>query len=153
MRHVHRANRIHLNRVRTLGVRGRRARRAALAAVLAAAAAVLTALTPQTAVSAVSAAAPAPRLGECAAGELCLWERADFKGPRRTHELADTDIESCVPLPQGASAASLANRTGRPVTAYQSAECAETGEFDTYPSGSWSPRTDYRVRAVKIWES
>ncbi|MGK5446331.1 peptidase inhibitor family I36 protein [Streptomyces radiopugnans] len=155
MRHVHRARRahtrrIHTDRVRTLGNRGHRARRAALPAALAAAAAVLTVLTPQTA---VSAAAPAPRLGECAAGELCLWERADFRGPRRTHELADTDIESCVPLPQGASAASLANRTGRPVTAYQSAECAETGEFDTYPSGSWAPRTDYRVRAVKIWES
>ncbi|SEP61825.1 peptidase inhibitor family I36 protein [Streptomyces radiopugnans] len=151
MRHVHRARRahtrrIHTDRVRTLGNRGHRARRAALPA----AAAVLTVLTPQTA---VSAAAPAPRLGECAAGELCLWERADFRGPRRTHELADTDIESCVPLPQGTSAASLANRTGRPVTAYQSAECAETGEFDTYPSGSWAPRTDYRVRAVKIWES
>ncbi|MFH0244505.1 peptidase inhibitor family I36 protein [Streptomyces sp. HK10] len=150
MRHVHCTRRIRAHRIRTH--RGHRARRAALPAVLTATAAVLTALTPQTAVSA-AAPAPAPRLGECAAGELCLWERADFGGPRRTHELSDTDIESCVPLPQGTSAASLANRTGRPVTAYQSAECAETGEFDTYPSGSWAPRTDYRVRAVKIWES
>ncbi|WP_101254166.1 peptidase inhibitor family I36 protein [Streptomyces barkulensis] len=158
MRHVHRTRRNRTYRIHTHSIhthrghthRGHRARRAALAALLTAAAAVLTALTPQTA---VSAAVPAPRLGECAAGELCLWERADFKGPRRTHELADTDIESCVPLPRGASVASLANRTGRPVTAYQSAECAETGEFDTYPSGSWAPRTDYRVRAVKIWES
>ncbi|MBN3928094.1 peptidase inhibitor family I36 protein [Streptomyces verrucosisporus] len=149
MRHVHRTHHVRAPRIRT--GRGHRACRAALTAVLlTAAAAVLTVLTPQTA---VSAAAPAPRLGECAAGELCLWERADFKGPRRTHELADTDIESCVPLPKGTSAASLANRTGRPVTAYQSAECAETGEFDTYPSGSWAPRADYRVRAVKIWES
>ncbi|MGY1456167.1 peptidase inhibitor family I36 protein [Streptomyces sp. SS8] len=148
MRHVHRTHRVRAHRVRTSP--GHRARRAALPAVLAVAAAVLTVLTPQTA---VSAAAPAPRLGECAVGELCLWERADFKGPRRTHELADTDIESCVPLPKGTSAASLANRTGRPVTTYQSAECAETGEFNTYPSGSWAPRTEYRVRAVKIWES
>ncbi|MFP8941112.1 peptidase inhibitor family I36 protein [Streptomyces fenghuangensis] len=148
MRHVHRTHHVRTHRIRA--GRGHRARRAALPAALTAVAAVLTVLTPQTA---VSAAAPAPRLGECAAGELCLWERADFKGPRRTHELADTDIESCVPLPRGTSAASLANRTGRPVTAYQSAECAETGEFDTYPSGSWAPRADYRVRAVKIWES
>lgn len=148
MRHVHRTRRVRAHSVRAH--RGHRARRAVLPALLTAVAAVLAALAPQTA---ASAAAPAPRLGECAAGELCLWERADFKGPRRTHELADTDIESCVPLPQGTSVASLANRTGRPVTAYQSAECAETGEFDTYPSGSWAPRTDYRVRAVKIWES
>jgi hypothetical protein len=138
MRHTHRTD-TH----RTGG-----GRRAALPTALLTAAALLTVLTPQTAAS----AAP-PGLGKCAAGELCLWERGDFKGPRHTHELADTDIESCVPLSGGASAASLANRTGRPVTAYQSAECAETGEFDTYPSGSWAPRTDYRVRAVKIWES
>nr|WP_238420364.1 peptidase inhibitor family I36 protein [Streptomyces taklimakanensis] len=106
-------------------------------------------MTPQTAV----AADRGPRLGECAAGQLCLWERTEFRGPRHTHELADTDIESCAPLPRGTSATSLANRTGRPVTAYQSAECAETGEFDTYPSGSWAPRADYQVRAIKIWES
>ncbi|MDG9701800.1 peptidase inhibitor family I36 protein [Streptomyces sp. DH37] len=143
MRHTHRTD-AH----RTGGSRSAALPTALLTALLTAA--LLTVLTPQTA---ASAAAPVPRLGECAAGELCLWERGDFKGPRHTHELADTDIESCVPLSGGASAASLANRTGRPVTAYQSAECAETGEFDTYPSGSWAPRTDYRVRAVKIWES
>lgn len=105
------------------------------------------ALTP-----AASAAVPGPRLGSCATGQLCLWHKAAFTGARQVHELADTDIESCVPLPRGASAASLANRTGRPVTAYQSAECAETGEFRTYPTGSWSPETAYQVRAFKIWE-
>ncbi len=123
---------------------------ATLPAVLAAASAVLlTVLVPQPA----AAADRAPSLGECAAGQLCLWERTDFRGPRHTHELSDTDIESCVPLSSGTTAVSLANRTGRPVTTYQSAECAETGEFDTYPSGSWAPRADYQVRAVKIWES
>ena len=122
---------------------------AVLSAVLLASAALLAVPAPRAA----AAVERAPRLGECAAGQLCLWERGDFRGPRHTHELADTDIESCVPLPGGATAASLANRTGRPVTAYQSAECAETGEFDTYPSGSWAPRTSYQVRAVKIWES
>ncbi|MET7933888.1 peptidase inhibitor family I36 protein [Streptomyces sp. NPDC005322] len=93
-----------------------------------------------------------PRLGTCATGQLCLWRGTDFTGARRTHELADTDIESCVALPAGTSAASLANRTGRPVTAYQSAECAETGEYRTYPTGSWAPETPYQVRAFKIWE-
>lgn len=90
--------------------------------------------------------------GACDAGQLCLWPKPDFGGGRRTYELSDTDIESCVPLPEG-SAAALANRTGRPVTTYQSAECAETAEFDTYPGGgSWVPRSSYRVRAFKVWE-
>ncbi|MBO1333076.1 peptidase inhibitor family I36 protein [Streptomyces sp. VRA16 Mangrove soil] len=106
------------------------------------------ALTPGLA----TAAAP-PTLVNCAAGELCLWAKTDFKGARHTYELSGTDIESCVALPEGSSAASLANRTGRPVTTYQSAECAETGEFQTYPgSGTWAPEAPYRVRAFKIWE-
>ncbi|MFI0979164.1 peptidase inhibitor family I36 protein [Streptomyces sp. NPDC021093] len=135
----------------------------ALAAALAATALTTTALLPQTAAPAsaapeaaapASAARAAVRLGSCAAGELCLWQKPDFKGRRYAHELAGTDIESCVPLPPGTDAQALANRTGRPVTAYQSAECAETGEFDTYPgSGSWVPQSPYRVRAFKVWES
>ncbi|MFJ2116307.1 peptidase inhibitor family I36 protein [Streptomyces sp. NPDC087850] len=100
----------------------------------------------------VAEAAP-PRLGECAMGELCLWEQEDFKGVRRTYELSHTDIDSCVPLPPGVTVHSLANRVGRPVTTYQSAECGETGEFETYPGGgTWTPRSPYRVRAFKIWE-
>ena len=56
-------------------------------------------------------------------------------------------------LPGDTGAAALANRTGRPVTTYQSAECAETAEFDTYPGGgSWVPRSPYQVRAFKVWE-
>ncbi|GAA2441810.1 peptidase inhibitor family I36 protein [Streptomyces macrosporus] len=126
-----------------------RTARTALPTALVATAVLLAVPAPQTA----TASERPPRLGPCAAGQLCLWEREDFQGPSRTRELADTDIESCVPLSRGTTAASLANRTGRPVTTYQSAECAETGEFDTYPSGSWAPRSPYRVRAVKIWES
>ncbi|GAA2598566.1 peptidase inhibitor family I36 protein [Streptomyces tubercidicus] len=91
--------------------------------------------------------------GACDAGQLCLWPKGDFGGARRTYELSGIDIESCVPLPKGSSAAALANRTGRPVTTYQSGECAETAEFDTYPGGgSWVPRSPYRVRAFKVWE-
>ncbi|MEV0278980.1 peptidase inhibitor family I36 protein [Streptomyces sp. NPDC050610] len=114
------------------------------------AAATAAVLLPPTA---AAAPAPAPRLGACAAGQLCLWPKSDFHGARRTHELSNTDIASCEPLPTGTSAASLANRTGRPVTAYQSAECSETGEFSTYPSGSYTPESPYRVRAFKIWEN
>ncbi|MGW2513572.1 peptidase inhibitor family I36 protein [Streptomyces scopuliridis] len=108
----------------------------------------VAALLPAT----VAEAAP-PRLGDCATGELCLWQKADFRGARQTHELSATDIDSCVPLPAGTSAQSLVNRTGRPVTTYQSGECAETGEFETYPGGgTWVPQSPYRVRAFKIWE-
>ncbi|MBB5121197.1 hypothetical protein AF335_02090 [Streptomyces eurocidicus] len=92
------------------------------------------------------------RLGQCAAGQLCLWSKPGFHGTRATGELADISIESCVTLPAGTAAASLANRTGRPVTTYQSATCGETGEFDTYPSGTWVPETAYVVRAYKVWE-
>ncbi|MGW7557886.1 peptidase inhibitor family I36 protein [Streptomyces rimosus] len=95
-----------------------------------------------------------PAAGDCATGQFCLWPGRSFSGERQVHELADTDIESCVTLPAGARAASFANRTGRPVTTYQSAECQETGEFDTYPGGgSWVPESPYQVRAFKIWES
>ncbi|MEU7566095.1 peptidase inhibitor family I36 protein [Streptomyces fradiae] len=101
------------------------------------------------------AAPPAPpTLGPCDSGQLCLWGKEAFKGKRQTHELAATDVESCVALPAGTTAAALANRAGRPVTTYQSATCAETGEFETYPgSGTWVPRSPYQVRAFKIWEN
>lgn len=94
---------------------------AALAAVL---------LTPVHAGAAVP-----PTSGDCAAGELCLREKPEFKGHRQAYELSGIDIESCVALPEG-SAQALANRTGRPVTAYQSAECAETGSSRPIPAAA-----------------
>ncbi|MER5631270.1 peptidase inhibitor family I36 protein [Streptomyces nitrosporeus] len=97
----------------------------------------------------------APRgLAPCGAGQLCLWPKPDFAGAVQTHELSAVDIESCVPLASGSAAQALVNRTGRPVTTYQSAECGETGEFETYPGGgTWVPRSPYTVRAFKIWEN
>ncbi|MFE8937374.1 peptidase inhibitor family I36 protein [Streptomyces sp. NPDC007872] len=113
----------------------------------------LTVLPATAAPTALPATASGPKLGACGPGKLCLWPKPDFKGRVRSHELATTDIDSCVALPAGTSAQSLANRTGRPVTTYQSAECAETGEFETYPGkGTWVPQTPYEVRAFKIWE-
>lgn len=130
------------------------------ATTLAAVALITTALfTPATAAPTVStapagAAAAPVRLGECAGGQLCLWAKPDFTGARQTHELSTIDIESCVPLKPGTTAQALANRTGRPVTTYQSAECQETGEFETYPgTGTWLPRSPYLVRAFKVWEN
>ncbi|MCB5907044.1 peptidase inhibitor family I36 protein [Streptomyces pinistramenti] len=130
-------------------------RSTALVTGLAALAAMLTA--PAVLAAPPAHAAPGGRTaaasGDCSSGQLCVWPTADFGGKRQTYELSDTDIESCVTLPKGTAATSLANRTGRPVTTYQSAECAETGEFDTYPGGgSWVPRSPYQVRAFKIWE-
>ncbi|MFF1505788.1 peptidase inhibitor family I36 protein [Streptomyces sp. NPDC058326] len=116
-------------------------------------AAVLTALLAAPAAAPAAAAPSGTVLGPCGPGRLCLWAKPDFKGRAGTHELATTDLESCVALPPGTSAQSLANRTGRPVTTYQSAECAETGEFETYPGrGTWVPQTPYEVRAFKLWE-
>ncbi|QKW06288.1 peptidase inhibitor family I36 protein [Streptomyces sp. NA04227] len=97
----------------------------------------------------------AKALAACAAGELCLWDRPDFRGKPHIRDLSNTDIDSCVVLPAKGGAQSFVNRTGRPVTTYQSNECAETGEFDTYPGkgkGSYTPESAYRVRAFKIWE-
>ncbi|MFJ2896120.1 peptidase inhibitor family I36 protein [Streptomyces sp. NPDC087218] len=110
--------------------------------------------TPRPANARTAHGAASVGLGSCGSGQLCLWAKPDFTGARQTHELSTVDIESCVPLPEGAAAQSLANRTGRPVTTYQSAECAETGEFETYPGGgTWTPRSPYQVRAFKIWEN
>jgi len=136
---------------------------ATAAAALAAATVLLPAATATTAAPPTSTkgvvtkavattAAAAPRAA-CGPGELCLWEKSDFRGVRQTHDLSSTDIDSCVPLPPGTSAQALVNRTGRPVTTYQSQECAETGEFETYPGGgTWVPQSPYRVRAFKVWE-
>ncbi|MFD3570997.1 peptidase inhibitor family I36 protein [Streptomyces sp. NPDC058671] len=131
----------------------------AIAAVLTALLAVPAAAVPAAVPRATPAATPAAAvpsgtvLGPCGPGRLCLWAKSDFRGRAQTHELATTDIDSCVALPPGTSAQSLANRTGRPVTTYQSAECAETGEFETYPGrGTWVPQTPYEVRAFKLWE-
>ncbi|MEU7730584.1 peptidase inhibitor family I36 protein [Streptomyces sp. NPDC040724] len=119
--------------------------------VLAATVLALTALIPSTATTAQAAGPPA--LGACATGQLCLWAKPEFKGTKRTHELSTLAVDSCTALPAGTSAQSLSNRTGRPVTTYQSAECAETGEFQTYPGdGVWLPQSPYQVRAFKVWE-
>lgn len=99
-----------------------------------------------------ASAVSTPKLGTCEAGELCFWQKAGFRGSRQVYELAGTDLESCVPLPKGTRAVSFANRMGRPVTVYQSAHCDTTGEFSTYPSGSWTPEGEYAARAFTVWE-
>ncbi|RAJ70179.1 peptidase inhibitor family I36 [Streptomyces sp. Amel2xB2] len=106
--------------------------------------------------TAASAASGAPKsgtaLGTCAKGALCLWPGQRFRGERRTYEVGAVRMEDCRRLPRGVSAKSFANRTGHPVTVYESAECAETREFHTHPSGSWTPEGAYAVRAFKVWE-
>ncbi|GGV22528.1 hypothetical protein GCM10010260_73570 [Streptomyces filipinensis] len=107
-----------------------------------------------TSAQAATQAAQARRVGDCAAGELCLWKQTGFKGGKQVYDLAHVDMESCTALPPGTEARSLVNRTGRPVTAYRSGVCQETAEFDTYPGGgTWVPQIPYPVRAFKVWES
>lgn len=101
---------------------------------------------------AAAAAESGVKLGDCAAGELCLWPKPRFGGERHTYELSGVRMGECLRLPHGADARSFANRTGRPVTVYESVECAETREFHTHPSGSWTPEGAYGVRAFKVWE-
>ncbi|MFI5617562.1 peptidase inhibitor family I36 protein [Streptomyces sp. NPDC051567] len=111
------------------------------------------ALLPTSSPAAHAAAGRAPA-GPCAAGQLCLWAKPDFQGTRHVHELSTLEINSCTALPAGKSAQALVNRTGRPVTTYQSAECAETGEFQTYPGdGVQLPQSPYQIRAFKVWEN
>lgn len=98
------------------------------------------------------AAAAGPSLGECAPGEVCLWPESRFRGERRAYELEGTPMGSCRRLPGDEGAQSFANRTGRPVTVYESGECKETADFHTHPSGAWTPEGAYRVRAFKIWK-
>ncbi|MGW2081899.1 peptidase inhibitor family I36 protein [Streptomyces sp. NPDC001939] len=56
---------------------------AALAAVL---------LTPVPAGAAVP-----PTSGDCAAGELCLWEKPEFKGHRQAYELSGASGPAATP--------------------------------------------------------
>ncbi len=113
----------------------------------------LAALVPGTAGTAHAAGPPPRRAVPCATGQLCLWAKPEFKGTRTVRELSTVEINSCTALPAGTSAQSLINRIGRPVTTYQSAECAETGEFQTYPGdGVQLPESPYLVRAFKVWE-
>ncbi|MFE3247398.1 peptidase inhibitor family I36 protein [Streptomyces sp. NPDC059209] len=116
-------------------------------------AATLAAATVLLPTAAPTAGAASATRGACGPGELCLWGKPDFRGARQTHELFRTEIQNCVPLPSGTDAQSLVNRLGRPVTTYQSDECEETGEFETYPGdGTWIPQSPHRVRAFKVWE-
>ncbi|MDH6542052.1 peptidase inhibitor family I36 protein [Streptomyces lavendulae] len=120
----------------------------ARATTLAAALLAATAFVPGTATGAHAAGAP-----PCATGELCLWSKPDFKGTKQTFDLSTLSINSCTALPAG-NYQSLINRTGRPVTTYQSDVCAETGEFQTYPGdGVLLPQSPYQVRAFKVWET
>ncbi|MER7173683.1 peptidase inhibitor family I36 protein [Streptomyces mesophilus] len=116
----------------------------------------VAALAGATAAATAQAATAPPGPSGCGPGELCLWTAPDYTGDRTTYELAELTSEACTALPEGSSAQALANRTARPVTTYQSAECEETGDFETYPGrggGTWAPESPYKVRAFKIWES
>lgn len=111
---------------------------AALAAVL---------LTPVHA----GAAAP-PTSGDCAAGELCLWEKPEFKGHRQAYELSGIDIESCIALPEGAArrlSPIAPDGRSRPISP---PSAPRRGSSRPIPAAAWAPQSPYRVRAFKVWE-
>jgi hypothetical protein len=123
----------------------------------------LTGTTGATAAAAVPTAAEAPGGGRprptargadgCAPGEFCAWPQEDYGGTRHSWDLTTVGTDECVPFPAGLDARSLANRTGRRATVYQSRECATEAEFDTLPKfGSFVPRVSYAVRAVQLQE-
>lgn len=94
--------------------------------------------------------APASASTGCDAGELCLWPQPGYRGSAVRLSLADTNPGECVPV--GVEGRSFANLLSRPVTVYQSLDCATEGEFDTYPGrGTYVPCGPFVVRGVQIW--
>ncbi|MGQ0838245.1 peptidase inhibitor family I36 protein [Actinokineospora sp.] len=90
----------------------------------------------------------------CDRGELCLWSASAYRGDLIRVSLSTTNPDECVPVPSGLDARSFANLLRRPVTVYQSAECATEGEFDTYPGGgTYVPYAPFVVRGLQIWQS
>ncbi|MFE3197231.1 peptidase inhibitor family I36 protein [Embleya sp. NPDC059237] len=107
-----------------------------------------------TAVGAPGASADTAAASACAPGQVCFWPSPGFAGaPTASFELADSNVEQCVSLPEGVDALSFANRMDRYVTMYQSRECATEGDFSTYPGeGVFVPDVPFTVRAFEIWE-
>lgn len=87
----------------------------------------------------------------CDVGVLCAWAETDYSGRVHRFDLRNTNMEECVPLPTGTKVRSFVNRLGRPVSVYQDAHCGTTGDFTTYPSGTYVPEGQFVVRAVQIW--
>ncbi|MGW5054180.1 peptidase inhibitor family I36 protein [Actinokineospora sp. NPDC004072] len=101
-------------------------------------------------VALASLTTPASAAVDCSRGELCLWSDTSFRGTMIRLTLADTNLAECVPI--GVMAHSFINRLNRPVSVYQSLECATEGEFDTYPGGgTYVPSAPFVVRGVQIW--
>ncbi len=87
----------------------------------------------------------------CERGQFCWWPGEAYRGRLARLDLATVNTGECLPL--GKAARAFANRMTRPVTVYQSGECATEGEFDTYPGGgTFVPVAPYVVRAIQIWE-
>ena len=119
---------------------------------------VVTAITAVVTAGLFAGAAPAaatpPDPQPCERGEFCLWAEEGHQGAIVRIALENTNPDECVPLPDGFDARSFANRAKRPVTTYQSRECATEAEFDTYPGGgTFVPAAPYVVRGVQIWEN
>ncbi len=98
-----------------------------------------------------TAAPDTPEHAPCEAGVFCAWSEYEYAGKTHSADLRTTNMEECVPLDGELRARSFVNRMNRPVTVYQDARCSTTGDFSTYPEGSFVPRAPFLVRAIKVW--
>ncbi|GAB3283327.1 peptidase inhibitor family I36 protein [Parasphingorhabdus pacifica] len=87
----------------------------------------------------------------CRSGSFCAWGANEFRGQTHKTTLEDTEMETCVALPEGLEASSFVNRTGHPVTVYQDPLCDTHADFSTYPSETHVPNAPYVARAIKVW--
>lgn len=127
----------HLSPLRT--DRARRARRSVLAALLALGG-VLTGL---------GGAAQAQAPTRCPDEQFCAYPGDEYRGERV--RIDSSPLEQCRALPANPEVKSFVNRTGRPVTVYQDANCDTHAEFATYPEGTFVPRSAFVARAIKVW--
>lgn len=87
----------------------------------------------------------------CDPGVFCTWADTDYTGQLRQFDLRTTNMEECVTLTGDVQVRSFVNRLGRPVTVYQDTHCGTTGDFSTYPGGTYVPEAPFVVRAIQIW--
>lgn len=97
------------------------------------------------------AAGRPPHQNPCQRGAFCAWPENDYRGPVHHTAGSNVPLERCFALPAGLEPSSFTNQTGRPVTVYQDPECSTNADFQTYPDGSFAPRSPYVARAIKIW--
>lgn len=90
---------------------------------------------------------------QCDRGEFCLWSKTGFTGDDKHFDLRSANPGDCIPLGDGFTANSLANRASLDLAVYADDSCTDPHSID-YPSeGSFIPVATHPVRAIRIIES